>query len=362
LDARLADFGGAHAVDWDALVRASDDGWPFALSGWQRLILAVEPWALVDRSFFVTQEDRMVAVMPLQFDPASKVVASSGWGGCGPVVASGLSLKQRARVLDAAFGHAARIATELGARRLEFWLSPVTRTSIDARWGVNPFVFFGLDDASGLSQVIDLRRSEEELWRDVSETARHTIRRAREGGFVVEEAAWPEMVDEYYAMHIDTYTRTGVSPHPKAYFEGIAREMWPAKHSVLWVVRDRHGRIVGFHNALWFRNGAFYHTACSTRVALDGGANYLLFWHALLGAKTAGIRWYDCGEIAPGQATGKRHGLTTFKTRFGGEPHRFFKCVKEVAMANNETEPEACSQPNRITAKLVSLLKGKSRG
>jgi hypothetical protein len=356
LDARFIDFSPAHEAAWDALVNESSDGWPFALSGWRRLILAVEQWGLVDKSFSVMQANRMVATMPLQFNPASKVIASTGWGGCGPVLAAGLSHKQRAAILATMLNNAERLGRELGAERFEFWLSPVTRTSIQARWGVNPFVFFGFEDNSGVSQVIDLSLSEEELWRGVSETARHAIRKAKDAGFVIEEAPWPEMLDEYYDVHTETYTRTGVPPHPKAYFEGIAREMWPSRHSVLWVARDRQGYPAAFHNAVWFRDGAFYHTACSKGEALEGGANYLLFWHALLAAKASGIRWYDCGEIAPGQASDKRQGLTTFKTKFGGEPHRFFKCAKQLTPPTKEAGQDLAFHRNRFRWRLANLL------
>jgi len=336
LDSSFVSLGAVNAQMWDALVSMSDEGWPFALSAWQRLILAVEEWGLIDRSFIMMQDGRIVAVMPLQFKPASKVLASSGWGGTGPVVADTLSAKWRTRVLSRVLEHAEQIGLELGATCLEFWMSPVTRASIGARWGVNPFVFHGFEDRSGISQVIDLSKPDQALWRDVSETARHAIRRAKDAGITVEEGAWPEMVDEYYSVHVETYTRTGVAPHPKAYFEGIARAMWPLRHSILWVARDHHGQAVAFQNTLWFREGAYYHTACSTQTALDSGANYLLFWHALLAAKVAGIRWYDCGEIAPGEITGKRLGLTIFKSKFGGEPHRFFKCAKTLITMKSE--------------------------
>ncbi|RLJ68005.1 lipid II:glycine glycyltransferase FemX [Sulfurisoma sediminicola] len=315
-------------ADWDALVRDSDDGWPFALAGWQRMILAVEPWGLTDHSFGLAQRGKLLAVMPLQFSSAGQVLASSGWGGSGPIVAAGQTAKHRRRVLQAVLGRAEKVGSDLGAKRLDFWLSPVTRSSIQAPWGVNPFVFFGYTDVSSVAQVIDLAQDTETLRRGIAETARQAIRKAEAAGCVVEEAAWPEMVDTYYRIHVETYTRTGTTPHPRAYFEGIARELWPRRHSVLWVARDGRGEPIAFHNALWFRDGAFYHTGCSTAEGLATGANYLLFWRALLAARESGIRWYDCGAISAGESSGKLGGLSVFKTRFGGEPHRFFNCSK----------------------------------
>ncbi|HRJ69307.1 MAG TPA: hypothetical protein PK812_06830, partial [Beijerinckiaceae bacterium] len=52
---------------------------------------------------------------------------------------------------------------------------------------------------------------------------------------------------------------------------------------------------------------------------------------------------YDCGWIFPGASDGKQRGLTLFKTRFGGEPHRAFRARRQVEPArpsNPEPEPE----------------------
>jgi len=347
------------AQEWDGLVRQSDDGWPFALSGWQRLILAVPEWGLSDHSFALRENGRLLAVTPLQFNASSRVMASSGWGGSGPIIASGLSPKHRHRVLRAVFQYAETLCKERGAERLEFWTSPVTRSSVGASWGVNPFVFHGFEDRSGVSQVIDLSPKDDDLWRAVSETARHAVRKARSAGYTVAQEPWPELLDAYYETHATTYRRTGVAPHPRAYFAGIAAELWPQGHAVLWVARDAGGMPVAFHNAIWFGEGSLYHTACSTEQALNAGANYLLFWHALLGAKAAGVRWYDCGEIFPGQVGDKRTGLTTFKTKFGGEAHRSFRCCRRFGShpsnaANRDAQPgSALSKARRAVLKLL---------
>ena len=113
--------------------------------------------------------------------------------------------------------------------------------------------------------------------------------------------------------------------------------MAPLGHSVLWVARDRAGVPIGFHNDMYFGKGAWYHTGCSTQAALENGANYLLFWEALRGAKASGRRYYDCGEVFPDAGQGKSKGLTFFKTRFGGTARPFVKVVKAYAMVDQRS-------------------------
>lgn len=316
--------------DWDELVRSSEDGWPFALTAWQNVILSVAEWGLVEKSFYVTSKERLVAALPLQFNLHTKALSSSGWGCSGPIIAPGLSDKEARHILAFVLHKAQEIGYDIGANTFEYAVSPVTRASIQSHWGINSSVFYGFEDVSGISQVIDLARPESDLWRGVSETARHSIKRAKAAGCTVRECPWPEMLDSYYSMHAATYRRTGVQPHPKSYFEGISRLMWPLKHSVLWVAFDQNNQPIAFNNSIYFKEGGFYHTACSATAALENGANYLLFWNVILAAKTSGVRWYDCGEITPNK-TNKASGLATFKKKFGGEPHRLFRSRKSLA-------------------------------
>ena len=192
--------------------------------------------------------------------------------------------------------------------------------------------------------MIDLAADEAKLWRGLSETARQTVRKAAKAGVTVEQADWVTAVDKYYSIHQENYRRTGVTPHPKTYFSGIAQKMAPLGHSVLWLARNAGGEPIAYHNDMHFKEAAWYHTGCSTAAALNCGANYLLFWRAMLGAKITGRRWYDCGEIFPRGSDAKRDGLTLFKTRFGGAPRRFCKAGQDYVTA----DPSRCSPARRL--------------
>lgn len=322
-------FNSVSSQQWDDVVRRSPDGWPFALTSWRKVILSVEEWQLQDHSFALAEDGQLGAVVPLQLDKRSGTLGMTGWGGCGPIVAADLEGRARDAVIGAAMTTVEGIARQTGARSLRFSIPPVIQSAIENACGVDPLALHGLQDLSGVAQVIDLSVDESVLWRGLSETARQTVRKAEKAGVTVREADWPSTVDDYYRAHAENYRRTGVEPHPKAYFAGIASEMAPGGHSVLWVARTAGGQPIAFHNDMHFGAGAWYHTGCSVAAALDNGANYLLFWRAMMGAKAAGRRWYDCGEIFPQGGSTKQDGLTLFKTRFGGQSHRFLKAGRD---------------------------------
>jgi hypothetical protein len=59
-----------------------------------------------------------------------------------------------------------------------------------------------------------------------------------------------------------------------------------------------------------------------------------------MGAKASGLRWYDCGAIFPGKsATQKQKGLTIFKTKFGGQPHRLFAAEIDLQSRSHSSVP-----------------------
>src|SRR3546814_804680 len=144
-------------------------------------------------------------------------MASSGWGGAGPTLDGSLSAKARRRVMGEAVARCVEAAGHCSAKRLEIPLLPVTESSITAPWGANPLVLYGFEDRSGLSRVVDLSPSGQELWAGLTPDARRQIRLAREAGYVVERADWTACLDHYYELHCETYQRTGVPPHPREY-------------------------------------------------------------------------------------------------------------------------------------------------
>jgi ubiquinone/menaquinone biosynthesis C-methylase UbiE len=334
---------------WDELVASSPEGWAWALSGWQRLILRVNEWALVDFSFAIAEAGRLVGVMPLQYQPAARRMGASGWGPVGPIVTAALSGEARQSAVAAMIAEAERSASACGALTLDFGRVGATATAAEA--GHNPFVALGFDDLSTVSKVVRLDAEEPELWRGLSKNARQMVKKATRLGYTVRAVDWRACVDDYYRVHTETYTRTGVSPHPRAYFEGIASEMAPGGHAVLFAGCASAGHAVAFHNDAYFGPGALYHTGCSETAHLDSGINYLLMWQALCAAKRAGRRWYEIGEVFPDEMTGKTHGLTVFKSKFGGELRPFLKVRKQIrAAATLEVQPADSTPDARVRA------------
>lgn len=309
---------------WDDLVRRSPDGWVWGLYDWQDVALSYERLGLQDRGFALASPTGLVAIMPLHIIPAARRLASSGFGVAGPMLIAGLSERHRRKILTAVFDAVLDIARKEKCLAIEVGASPVCSSSLGSQWGVNPFLEFGFRDVSEVTRVIDLRADERTLFAALSDDAKQKIKRAEQLGYRVSRVSWPEMLDDYYRVHCQTYRRTGAVPHERSYFEGIALKMEANGSAQLWAGFSPEGRPVAFHNDARFNHASYYHTGCSENACLDSGVNSLLFWRAILGAKEDSCSWYEIGHVFPGVANGKLRGLTVFKSKFGGKARRHF--------------------------------------
>ena len=241
------------------------------------------------------------------------------------MVVDGIEPTRRAWIIAEALCEAMKRSAASGAVRLDIASSPVTRRAISGDGDNRAYVASGFVDRSLRSQVIALNLSEQDIWMGFSKTARNLVRRAEKAGYRVEQVDWEANLDTYYDMHTETYTRTGVTPHPKSYFRGIAKHIAASGSARLFAILTPAGEPIAFHNMAVLGQGAYYHTGCSREIAANEGVGYLLMFGAISAARSSGIARYDCGWIFPEAREGKQKGLTLFKTRFGGKPRQSFR-------------------------------------
>lgn len=344
MDFEILHFEKISAGDWDDLVEHSPDGFVFALSYWQAIVMGVNEWGYKDYSFGIRENNKLIGVMPLHYREANKTMWSGGWGGSGPVLAGTLGYKQRKKAAKSMFAYAEHCAAVAGAEILSFCLPPTTETSLCARWGVSPWFGYGFRNSSGVVRIVDLSKDKNELWKGINPQTRTCINHAIKEGYEVHRGIWEKELDEYYRLHVATYTRTGVPPIPKAYFAGIARVSAPDGHSVLWVCKDRNGKTVSYHNSSIFGSRGVYTSGCSDKTLAGSNSGALLFWRAMLGLKEMGLKWYEAGELFdvcdPGTPA-KLVSLTSYKKKFGGENHyifRYSKMLKKEPPARTQTQ------------------------
>jgi hypothetical protein len=310
---------------WNAFVDASDDAWLWHRSEFQE---ALATWPRRnDRSFALIDpngRDRVQAVVPVQLVRNRLGLASIESFG-GPAFPNSIRRKHRIRLFDTVRHHLAEMGKQVHAGSIAVGMPPLAPNLRSERCPrVNPLIEAGFDNCISQTWLVDLSGGDEAVWGRMEGRARTAVRKAEKAGVAVRVADRPNDIDVYYSLHRETYERTGVRAHPKAYFEAIWRELLPQGLARVWIA-ELNGDAVAAENFAVYKGAAWYWTGAATTTGLDVEANSMLQWHAMRWMMCAGVRWYDTGEAFPQARSGKLKGLSDFKRSFGGELSPVFR-------------------------------------
>lgn len=309
---------------WDAVTHASDDAWMHHGYDWC-MEVSVGVWGNRSLCFLVVDRDRIVGICPLflqerRVAPVGFRFLSSGFGLAGPALINGLDPEYRATVLACAHAHVDALAREHRVVSVEFALPPLAPAYRPPSTPEHPLLAAGFSDRSTSTLMIDLTRPTEDLFMRLTTSCRNQVRQAMRSQVSIRPADRPGDLDRYYALHRETYRRTGVRPHPRAYFDTIVRHGWA---NVFFAEYD--SRPISAINIAVHKDAAAYWTGASATAFMHLRPANLLQWHAIQWAKERGCSWYEVGEVFPGSRDAKERGLSHFKGGFGGALQPFFK-------------------------------------
>jgi len=314
--------------DWDSFVDLSDEAWL-----WHRFDLqdALCTWPnRQDMSFAVVnpnQENAIVAIVPFHlicygFYRWLRLNKFDSMGGiaCAP----GLDNRYKRKLLVFIVKKMWELAKENFAYEITVAISPMTPAFCGNRCPlVNPLLELGFENTLTQTWVVNLQQDKDLLWQNLEKRARGAIRKAEKQGMILRQAT-PNDVDTYYLLHCETYHRTGVKPHPKAYFEGIWKNFLSKKLAYI-LIAEKNGVPVAAENLGIYKHSAVYWTGASSAHGLSMQANSLMQWTAIQWMKENDICFYETGEAFPHLTYGKLKGLNDFKKSFGGDLYPYYR-------------------------------------
>lgn len=314
---------------WDDFVDGCDEAW---LHHRYKLQQAISTWpGKQNISFAVVsplKPDQILAAVPCQLIRA-KIGCMFNWNAIesmgAPALRANLDEGTRRRLLNHVVDWLSNLATLNDVYEIRFSvdnLAPANRG--DQIRLLNPLLELGCDNVVSQTWMIDLREGETAIWKRMEKRARNAIRKAEKMGVSVREAKIGRDLDIYYDLHCRTYRRTGVRPHPKAYFEAIWQDFLSQGKAKVFFA-EYNEQIVAAENFGVYKNGANYWTGAASKEGLAVQANSLIQWTAIRWMLENGIEWYETGEGFPFAREGKRKGLNDFKKSFGGKLLPFYR-------------------------------------
>lgn len=313
---------------WDVFVDSSDEAWLWHRFDFQD---ALATWpGRRDISFALLNNSsggKIVAAVPLHLIEGRMVrffLAGTLESLGGPACDNDLGLKHNRKLLEFLHDHLITLARQHGAVQVNVALPPLApKFRGDRCPRVNPLIEMGLDNKLTQTWMVDLRGGRDAIWANMEGRARTAIRKAEKMDVQVRPGGGKVDLEAYYKLHCETYSRTGVRPHPKAYFEAVW-DKFVSKGFARIFMAEYAGEVVAAENFGVYKNAAIYWTGAGSHHALELGANSLIQWVAMQWMIEAGLEWYETGEAFPNIKEGKRKGLNDFKKSFGGMLYPFF--------------------------------------
>jgi Acetyltransferase (GNAT) domain len=143
---------------------------------------------------------------------------------------------------------------------------------------------------------VDLRRSEEELFRSFASNVRRNIRKAERIGITVEEARDAAFASDYHAQLEEVFARQSLAPpYGVDRVRALIRNLKPSGKLLLLRARDPEGRCIATLISPAMNATTYFWGGASWRADQHMRPNELLWWYAARYWKQRGITAFDLG-------------------------------------------------------------------
>lgn len=195
---------------------------------------------------------------------------------------------------------------------------------------------------------IDLRPGPEGLWRNLhAGSIRRKVRRAEREGLELQAGNSPELLREYYRLHLRTRRRQGVPPQPFRWFRVLGEQFGDRLRVYLASFQGRP--VSGIVTLRWGLTLIYKYGASDERWNQLGG-NPFLMWRAMEEACSAGLETFDLGRCDCDNA-----GLAQYKQRLGAArlSLTYFRKPATAAQTSRPLAHEVC---RRLPLPVLQLL------
>ena len=199
--------------------------------------------------------------------------------------------------------------------------------------------------------VLNLRRSEVELWSSLDKRTRNDITKGQKGGFRIHEADGERQIKAFYELYAKTMKRLGSPPQPLSFITGIMKKM---KDNAIIRTATINGEIAAGALFLTSSKRVHYYYSCSSYRHRKIRAGDVLLWDSIIEFRKE-FSLFDFGRTRPGS------GVFFYKQGWGGEktpmPY-YYKFLKKEPNERQENKYELLSNiwrramPNSVAKRL----------
>jgi serine/alanine adding enzyme len=173
----------------------------------------------------------------------------------------------------------------------------------------------GYEYEDRLNFLIDLNRSEEEVWRQIHRSMMETINEKQRNGVIIEDIDDKPPIQTFYVFLKDVYHHAKMPVADISLFEAIYDILVP-KGMAKFHLTKHNGEYIGGRLSLMSSKTIYVYLVGVLKRYTDLNANPLLNWHAIEWGSENG---YHTGDFGGAGKQDEEYGVREFKRRFGGE-------------------------------------------
>lgn len=336
---KIVRFHELGACRWNLLAASSPEAWLNHDAAW----VAIEERFFVDAnlSFALIENGEVVGIQPLYLNEGlsavfgERLLHSGIHRHTGLATSEGIDRGAKRAVHSAAMEEIFRLAELYDVDRIQLNshnLAPINRSTSreEIPFWVRDFGFHlgiafgpnGMTPFPGLStvnadQLIDLDRSESDLFANLDEGCRRAVRKAIKAGLEFELATDRSALKSYLEVAEESATRTGEVLPPADYYEMVLDRFFSQGRAHLLFARTQTTRSAALI-LLSDKSAVHFMAGVSRPDELKLRPNDFLHWSAMLWAKKAGFQTYRLGPWFPEVPRDwPISRVSRFKTKFG---------------------------------------------
>lgn len=147
------------------------------------------------------------------------------------------------------------------------------------------------------SGLIDLSKTEQELWESsIHSKRRNKVRKAEKNGITV-EISGIDKLDIFFSLLLEMNAKAGIRSKINAYYEKILKKYYPFKCSIL--LASFEGVTIAGNMLIGNKNMIHYWQGASKLGIVNNGQGELLQWEGIKWAKSTNSKFYDLCVIEP---------------------------------------------------------------
>jgi hypothetical protein len=315
---------------WDAFCKKNGLAWFWHTSF--RMKHALNSSFLItsdNYSFYAEDEGEIIAIAPLTIDTRNdtdgttvkrKEMTYSGGMVPIPVVSQELKSKRREKVFKTIFVEIDKIALEHNVQRLVMKI-PLTLTYCKKNIYYNILMKYGFQDISLNTVVVDLEKSESNLWKELSENHRRSINKGRKhlNIKIFDKKNITEKIFDSFKSYY--FKSAGKVTRPETTFQLL---YYYLTHDMAIMGQALYrDRPVGYSVAVYYKNEAYYLMGANEKNFTQCPIAHVIHWEIMRYLKERGISHYEMGiqQFGPcihDQPSTKEMAISRFKRGFGG--------------------------------------------